>query len=458
MNKWFRIGDEVNESLKGITPLYIDNSDVLVLNQKCIRNNKIDYNLARYHNPNRKFNDSKIVREGDLLLNSTGQGTAGRCAFVRNLPKNKTVITDSHILILRISDYYLSECFSYLLYKEEPFIQSFMDGSTGQGELDKLRLFNIEFKLPTKPEKRESICNFLHCINDKIEINNKINQELEAMAKTLYDYWFVQFDFPISEKYAKQIGDLSMKGKPYRSSGGRMVYNEQLKREIPEEWEDGLAKDIFQFNPTLSIKKGNVSSYIDMNSLPVNGFMTKQVRKKEFAGGMKFQNNDVVIARITPCLENGKTGLISLLEDEEVGFGSTEFIVIRGVDSTLKSFACCLSRSEKFRKHAISKMTGTSGRKRVKAEALENYKIPIPPKEVLQEFENMTSLYFDKMTIHTKQNQKLSELRDWLLPMLMNGQVRVAHPGEDRDLNEEYKQVEEQLGMVAEKGGKYGKG
>jgi type I restriction enzyme S subunit len=175
-----------------------------------------------------------------------------------------------------------------------------------------------------------------------------------------------------------------------------------------------------------------------MNALPVNGFMTKQLQKKAFGGGMKFQNDDVVIARITPCLENGKTALISLLNEDEIGFGSTEFIVIRGVNLKLKSFACCLSRSEKFRKHSISKMTGTSGRKRVKADALANYKMPIPSKKILENFEKTTSIFFDKMTVNTKENQKLSELRDWLLPMLMNGQVTIG-------------EAEEELGMVAER-------
>ncbi len=147
----------------------------------------------------------------------------------------------------------------------------------------------------------------------------------------------------------------------YKSSGGKMVYNEALKREIPDGWNGGDCSNLFNFNLTLSIKKGAISSYIDMNALPTSGFMTKQVKEKPFSGGMKFQNGDVVVARITPCLENGKTGLISLLDEGEVGFGSTEFIVLRGKSFDLRCFGACLARSEKFRKYAISKMMGTSG-------------------------------------------------------------------------------------------------
>jgi len=204
-----------------------------------------------------------------------------------------------------------------------------------------------------------------------------------------------------------------------------MIYNEALKREIPDGWKSGNCSDLFNFNPTLSIKRGMLSSHIDMNALPTSGFMTKKVKKKPFSGGMKFQNGDVVIARITPCLENGKTGLISLLDENEIGFGSTEFIILRGQNFDLRCFGACLARSEKFRRYAISKMTGTSGRKRVNYTALESYEMPIPDEVLLKKFEGIIDPFFKKMTENTKENQELTKLRDWLLPMLMNGQVTV---------------------------------
>jgi type I restriction enzyme S subunit len=163
-----------------------------------------------------------------------------------------------------------------------------------------------------------------------------------------------------------------------------------------------------------------------MNALPTEGFMTKDVQKKPFNGGVKFQNGDLVIARITPCLENGKTGLITLLENNhEVGFGSTEFIVLRGKSMKLSAFSSYLARSELFRKYAIANMTGTSGRKRVDASALEVFSLPIPDIKILKKFEQIVDPFFKKETINTKQNQQLTQLRDWLLPMLMNGQITV---------------------------------
>jgi type I restriction enzyme, S subunit len=152
--------------------------------------------------------------------------------------------------------------------------------------------------------------------------------------------------------------------------------------------------------------------------------MTGPIQKKKVAGGLKFRNDDVLIARITPCLENGKTCLVTLLDDE-VGFGSTEFIVLRGKNRVLSSFGALLARSEQFRKYAIINMTGTSGRKRIDSKILETFSLPIPPDMLLEKFENIISTNFKKETTNTLENIKLIKLRDWLIPMLMNGQVSV---------------------------------
>lgn len=163
-----------------------------------------------------------------------------------------------------------------------------------------------------------------------------------------------------------------------------------------------------------------------MDALPLSGYMTKRVQRKKFGGGVKFKNGDVVFARITPCLENGKTGLITLLEEDEVGFGSTEFIVIRGRNRSLSGFSACLARSEYFRKFAILNMTGTSGRKRIDANILETISLPLPPNELLAQFEKVCTPTIKKLTANTKETQHLTSLRDFLLPMLMNGQVEVS--------------------------------
>ena len=225
MSNWRKVSDFINFSTKGITPKYVENSSIIVLNQKCIRNAKIDYSLSQYTDDNKEIPEVKFIQRGDILINSTGTGTAGRCAFVKDIPQNHRLITDSHILLLRCDSYYEAQCLSYLLYSFEKTLMSFMTGSSGQSELDKVILLNLNTKLPKDPKNQQKIAKVLSDLDTKIELNNKINTELEAMAKTLYDYWFVQFDFPNEE------------GKPYKSSGGKMVWNEELKREIPVGWE-----------------------------------------------------------------------------------------------------------------------------------------------------------------------------------------------------------------------------
>jgi type I restriction enzyme S subunit len=304
-----------------------------------------------------------------------------------------------------------------------------MEGTSGRKRVNDAALKRQIVPIPDLPTQ-QAISKVLKTLDHKIELNNRITSELEAMAKTLFDYWFIQFDFP----HVKQT--------PYKASGGKMVFSDKLKTTIPDDWKSGVASDLFDFNPSLTLKKNLNSSYIDMSALPESGFMTREVQTKEYNGGAKFQNGDLVLARITPCLENGKTGLITLLDLNEVGFGSTEFIVLRGKNRPLSSFAACLSRSDLFRKYAITNMTGTSGRKRVEADILARFPMAIPPDHLLEEFENTVGSFFKIATNNVRQNQQLAELRDWLLPMLMNGQVKVAD-------------IKEELAMVAEEGVEY---
>ncbi|WP_299675766.1 restriction endonuclease subunit S [uncultured Dokdonia sp.] len=435
MNDWNRLGDYVSSSLKGITPKYVTNSSIIVLNQKCIRNNRVDYSFSKFHNGDKPFNENKIVKVGDLLFNSTGQGTAGRCAFVRKLPIDKTVITDSHILIIRIDDYYLSECFSYSLYKEEDLIQSFMDGSTGQGELDKLRLFNIEFKLPSI-KYRKNVCVFLNTIDQKIEVNNKINQELESLAKLIYDYWFVQFDFPDAN------------GKPYKSSGGKMVYNAVLKREIPEGWESGTFEDVAVIiggsTPSKAEKvyytKDNGTPWITPKDLSINKGK-KYITRGEIDVTEKGINKASL--KLMPA------GTILLSSRAPIGY----LAISREIVTTNQGFKSFVPRdyftSEflfyqiKNKIPLIEARSSGSTFKEVSASILKGIKIIIPPKKIIEEYQKIIKPIFSKQNLVELENQELASLRDWLLPMLMNGQVTVG-------------EAKEQLGMVAEENVKYG--
>lgn len=357
---------------------------------------------------------SKFTNGDTLLAKITPCLENGKTAFVDILEKNEVAFGSSEFIVLRAKNntdphylYYLAR--SPLVRKKA--IES-MEGTSGRKRVSIEALKELYVPIPEEKEQHK-ISNFLKLLDKKIETNNRINSELEKILTTTYNYWFMQFDFPDDN------------GKPYKSSGGKLVYNRRLKREIPKNWSVGIAKDILEFNPPTKLKKGQKAKHIDMDSLPLTGFITKPAKSKCYNGGVKFINHDVLFARITPCLENGKTGLVTLLTRDEVGFGSTEFIVIRGRHDSLKAFAAQLSRSIPFRKFAIRNMTGTSGRKRVDAKILETYSLAIPDKNTLIKFEQRLEPLFAKMTTNAKENQQLSQLRDWLLPMLMNGQATV---------------------------------
>ncbi|WP_100073922.1 restriction endonuclease subunit S [Chryseobacterium camelliae] len=184
MNNSRRVDSILTYYGKGVTPKYVGESSIIVLNQKCIRHNKIDYSFAQYIDDKKHYNEDKFLRVGDILINSTGQGTAGRVAFVEKLPQNKKVIIDSHILVIRTNDYFESKCLNYNLFSIEKQLQTFMDGSTGQGEFDKQRLFNVVVNYSQKHSVQKEIANILTDIDNKINLNNQINDNLS--------YYFIQ--------------------------------------------------------------------------------------------------------------------------------------------------------------------------------------------------------------------------------------------------------------------------
>jgi type I restriction enzyme S subunit len=178
MNSWSKVSDLVSFSTKGITPKYVETSSVIVINQKCIRNNRIDYSFAQYADETKISSDSKFIKEGDILINSTGTGTAGRCAIVSKIPEGYKLITDSHIMLLRCRSFEEAKCLNYALFAFEKKLMSFMTGSSGQSELDKVVLFNLKVQIPTNPLVQKNISSFLSNLELKIEFNNKLNDNL----------------------------------------------------------------------------------------------------------------------------------------------------------------------------------------------------------------------------------------------------------------------------------------
>ncbi|WP_199825628.1 restriction endonuclease subunit S [Streptomyces sp. NRRL B-1140] len=182
--------------------------------------------------------------------------------------------------------------------------------------------------------------------------------------------------------------------------------------------------DFVHFSPKVP-KPSEEAVYVDMAALSTSRAGIGTWARREPKGGTRFVNGDTLLARITPCLENGKTGYVNFMEDGEIGVGSTEFIVMRSAEGVPSEFSYFLARSSRFREHAIRNMVGSSGRQRVTAVDAANFHINRPDERLLTEFGEVASDSFAHMQSLDRESRILAALRDTLLPQLMSGKLRV---------------------------------
>ena len=194
---------------------------------------------------------------------------------------------------------------------------------------------------------------------------------------------------------------------------------------IPKSWGIVPLSEIIEINPTRSLQKGEIAPYLDMANMPTRGHAPDIVIDRPFGSGMRFANGDTLIARITPCLENGKTAYVDFLSDDQIGWGSTEYIVMRPKPLLPGEFVYCLARSTSFRKFAIQNMTGTSGRQRVPAIALSQFLFTSPPNRITAIFGKVAQPLFARSSEAIHESRTLSALRDMLLPKLVSGKIRI---------------------------------
>jgi len=244
---------------------------------------------------------------------------------------------------------------------------------------------NLQTSLPEHPEQK-AIASVLSSLDDKIDLLHRQNKTLEAMAETLFRQWFVE-----------------------------------------EAQEEKIIADLINFNPTRKLAKGMSAPYLEMAALSTTTFAPEGWYDREFSSGTKFVNGDTLLARITPCLENGKTAFITFLEPDQVAWGSTEYIVMRPKDFLHPFFAYTLSRNNDFRDYAEGCLEGSSGRQRVNVDHLRNYDIKLPSIEVLSGFNAFAESTVQKLHANAEQIRTLEKLRDTLLPKLMSGEVRVEY-------------------------------
>lgn len=261
-----------------------------------------------------------------------------------------------------------------------------MDSGSAIPSTSRDEVYELEIHLPPLSEQR-AIASVLSDLDDKIDLLHRQNQTLEQMAETLFRQWFVE--------------------------------------EADERWEIGVLSDIADLNPTYNLSKGSLAPYLEMKNVSSNTFNPEKWYNREFTSGMKFQNGDTLLARITPCLENGKTCHVTFLNNGEVGWGSTEYIVMRMKKPFHSFISYLIAKNTDFRDYAITSMSGSSGRQRAQASVLAEYTIVIPDEQSIDQLNQQLIPILDKLNINANQIRNLENLRDTLLPKLMSGEVRV---------------------------------
>lgn len=186
-------------------------------------------------------------------------------------------------------------------------------------------------------------------------------------------------------------------------------------------------RDLVEFNPVLGIPTSDDVVYLDMAAVPTSNATVREWAKRPPRSGTRFTNGDTVMARITPCLENGKTAFIDFMEDNEIGIGSTEFIVMRARPGVPEHLPYFLARSLRFRTHAVVNMSGSSGRQRVGADQLADFPLTAPDLSMLSIFGLQAAAAFAHIRSLTCETLSLVKLRDALLPELMSGETRVRN-------------------------------
>ena len=300
-----------------------------------------------------------------------------------------------------------------------------MTGTSGRQRVPVNSLDHLTVPIPPLPEQ-QAIAHVLGTLDDKIELNRRMNETLEEMARTLFKSWFVDFD-PVRAKMERRWrrGE-SLPGLPADLYD---LFPDRLKDselgEIPEGWEVKALGEVVELNPKEPMKRGTVAPYLDMASLPTSGSSPSTPVLRGFRSGTRFRNSDTLLARITPCLENGKTAFVQSLATGTLGWGSTEFIVLRAIPPVPPEYTYLLARDEAFREHAIQSMTGTSGRQRVQVDALAPYLLPYPLAEIWNEFSALVNPVFAQIESNRMESLALAAQRDALLPKLVSGTVRV---------------------------------
>ena len=381
------------------------NSGIPFIMASDIKNSSIDFKNCKFISKNQALTLKKgFAKVGDVLL--THKASIGRSAIIPETD-NEYILLTPQVTYYRVKDKQKINNFYLKYYFDSKYFQSAIFSYSGAGStrayIGITEQLNLPVKLPSL-RTQQKIAAVLSSLDSKIELNNKINTKLEAMAKTLYDYWFVQFDFPNKD------------GKPYKTSGGKMVWNAELKREIPDGW------DVVRLETIINI--------YDSKRIPLSS-----KERENMKGVYPYYGATGIFDYINEYIFDGNYILIA--EDGSVmgddGLAIVQYIwgktwvnnhahVLQPKESENNEYLFYFLKSISV----VQIMTG-SIQKKINQENLMNVKLALPDSKKLKLFSEFSEPIRKKIINVIEEIQTLSELRNWLLPMLMNGQVTVKH-------------------------------
>jgi len=323
---------------------------------------------------------SRILPANSILVTCIGSDM-GKVA-INKVP----VISNQQINSIIVNENIDANFLYYKLVESYDTLRKYGEAGTAVPIVNKGDFENIAIEIPTDKNEQIAIAEILSSLDDKIDLLHRQNKTLEQLAETLFRKWFVV--------------------------------------EADESWEEDVLENYISFDPREKIDRNKAYQFFEMKCLSNVDMNISDGVYRIVSSASSFRNFDTLLAKITPCLENGKTGFVMHLGDDEVARGSTEFIVMRSKGLVSPYWIYCLARDSDFREKAIQSMTGTSGRQRVQIDLLKNITVKVDA-ERMKKFHDTVSPFFLKIKSNQTQIKTLTKLRDALLPKLVNGEVRV---------------------------------
>ena len=351
------------------------------------KSSKFKYYSGETYPEQYRFNGGELIVTMTDLSKETD--TLGYAALVPN--DNNIYLHNQRVGLVQILNNDLDKMYLYWKMRTREYQEFIANSASGTSVMHTSpeKICEYEFLLPTKLEQK-AIASVLSSLDEKIDLLHCQNKTLESMAETLFRQWFIL------------------------DSTGVSVSIDQ----------------IIDFNPKRTLIKSQDATYLDMAGLSTVIFRANGYYRRPFSSGTKFTKRDTLLARITPCLENGKAAYIDFLDDNETGWGSTEFIVMRPKKEIHPFISYIMCRNPDFKEYAESCMEGSTGRQRVNLDHLKKFNVNLPTEASLRIINELLDSFESKLINNSKQIDSLEKLRDTLLPKLMSGEVRVQYAEE----------------------------